>query len=57
MLGGEFGDEGGEEVPAVAREAASCVSNASTKAISCSTLVMIRRCSGKSLILAQNLAV
>ncbi len=32
---------------AVAREAASCVSNASTKAISCSTLATIRRCSAR----------
>ncbi len=29
----------------MAREAASCASNASTKAISCSTLPTVRRCS------------
>ena len=32
-------------IAAVSREVASCVSNSSTKAISCSTLATIRRCS------------
>ena len=35
---------------AVAREAASCVSNASTQAIRCSTFATIRRCSARGFV-------